>query len=95
MAMRRVFKGLAIALAALVVVALLAVTGLWWWSGSEGSLAWVLARIERTQPVTAEGVRGSLRSGLRIHRLTWERTACRCKPTTSTSRGNRSHCSAA
>jgi translocation and assembly module TamB len=73
MAMQRVLKGLAIAVAALFVVALLAVTGLWWWSGSEGSLAWVLARIERTQPVTAEGVRGSLRSGLRIHRLTWEK----------------------
>jgi translocation and assembly module TamB len=71
--MRRVFKVLAAAIAVLIVALLLAVAGLWWWSGSEGSLAWVLERVQRTQPVTAEGVRGSLRSGLRIHRLTWEK----------------------
>jgi translocation and assembly module TamB len=48
------------------------VAGIWVWSGSEGSLDWVLQRIARTQPITAEGVRGSLRSGLRVQRLAWE-----------------------
>jgi len=46
--------------------------GLWWWSGTEGSLAWSLERLGRWQPVVAEGVSGSLRSGLRIKRLSWE-----------------------
>jgi translocation and assembly module TamB len=73
MAMRRVLKGLAFALAALVGALLLATAGLWWWSGTESSLAWVLERVQRSQPVTAEGVRGSLRSGLRVHRLAWEK----------------------
>jgi translocation and assembly module TamB len=73
MTIHRVLKVLAIALAALLAAMVLAAAGLWWWSGSEGSLAWVLERVGRSQPVTAEGVRGSLRSGLRIHRLTWEK----------------------
>jgi translocation and assembly module TamB len=73
MAMRRALKGLVIALAALLAALLLAAAGLWWWSGSEGSLAWVLERVGRSQPITAEGVRGSLRSGLRVHRLAWEK----------------------
>jgi translocation and assembly module TamB len=75
--MQRVVKALVIALTALVAALLLAAAGLWWWSGSEGSLAWVLERIQRSQPVTAEGVRGSLRSGLRIHRLTWDKDGLR------------------
>jgi translocation and assembly module TamB len=54
-----------------LLVALLAAS-LWWWSGSEGSLDWVLQRISRTQPLTAEGVQGSLRSGLRAQRVAWD-----------------------
>ena len=51
---------------------LLAAGGLWWWTGSEGSLAWMLRQIARTQPLRAEGVRGSLRSGLHADRLQWQ-----------------------
>jgi len=64
---------LAAALMALIALVLSIVAGLWWWSGSEGSLEWVLRRIARSQPLTAEGVRGSLRSGLHVQRLAWER----------------------
>jgi len=58
---------------ALIVLVLSTVAALWWWSGTEGSLEWVLQRITRSQPITAEGVRGSLRSGLHLGRLAWER----------------------
>jgi translocation and assembly module TamB len=61
------------AILALIVLLLAAVAGLWWWSGTEGSLEWVLRRIARSQPLTAEGVKGSLRSGLHVQRLVWER----------------------
>jgi hypothetical protein len=45
-----------LAAAVLVLLALL-MAGLWWWSGTEGSLAWVLHRIGQTQPLQAEGAR--------------------------------------
>jgi translocation and assembly module TamB len=57
---------------ALIVLVLSAVAALWWWSGREGSLEWALRRIARSQPLTAEGVQGSLRSGLHVRRLVWE-----------------------
>lgn len=54
----------------LVVVALL--VGAWMWAGSEGSARWALAQLAaRGVPITAEGVQGSLRGGLRIDRLAW------------------------
>ncbi|HXE49149.1 MAG TPA: hypothetical protein VN663_12315, partial [Ramlibacter sp.] len=63
---------LAAVLMTLIVLVLSAVAALWWWSGSEGSLEWVLRRIARSQPLTAEGVQGSLREGLHVKRLAWE-----------------------
>jgi translocation and assembly module TamB len=58
---------------AAILLILSTIAGLWWWSGREGSLEWVLRRIARSQPLTAEGVQGSLRSGLHVRRLVWER----------------------
>ena len=55
----------------LVLAVVLAVAGLWWWSGTEGSAAWVLQQAARRQPFVAEGVTGSLRRGLRAQRLEW------------------------
>ncbi|MFC5498026.1 translocation/assembly module TamB domain-containing protein [Caenimonas terrae] len=66
-------RALAIGLLVVLMVLVLLSGGLWWWSGTEGSLAWALERVGRWQPVVAEGVSGSLRSGLRIQRLVWER----------------------
>lgn len=59
-------------LAVLVILLTLSAGGVWWWSGTDGSLAWVLGRIGRSQPLVAEGVSGSMRSGLQINRLVWE-----------------------
>jgi translocation and assembly module TamB len=64
---------LAAVLMALIVLIFSTIAGLWWWTGTEGSLEWVLRRIARSQPLTAEGVQGSLREGLHVQRLAWER----------------------
>jgi translocation and assembly module TamB len=69
----RDFHPWAAVLLALLVLLFSSLAGLWWWSGTEGSLEWVLRRIARTQPLTAEGVRGSLRSDMQVQRLAWER----------------------
>jgi translocation and assembly module TamB len=57
---------------ALALLLLLAAAGLWWWAGQEGSLEWTLRRLARGQPLEAQGVQGSLRSGWRIERLAWQ-----------------------
>ena len=69
----RAFRALAGTLAVLVILLTLVAGGLWWWSGTDGSLAWLLQRVGRSQPLVAEGVSGSMRSGLKVKRLTWER----------------------
>jgi translocation and assembly module TamB len=53
----------------LLLVLLLAFSAFWWWSGTEGSLATALRWATRTQPVTAEGVTGSLRAGGQVQTL--------------------------
>ena len=70
--LHRGLRELVFLLAGLVGLLLLAAGGLWWWSGSEGSLAWTLRQVARFQPLTAEGVHGSLREGLHIERLHWQ-----------------------
>jgi translocation and assembly module TamB len=59
----------------LAVIALLAcaAAGLWWWAGTDGSLQWALRRAASSQPLTVEDASGTLRTGLRVKRLTWER----------------------
>src|SRR5688572_13601929 len=68
----RGLKGLAKLVAMVVALLVLLAAGLWWWTGTEGSAAWTLKQLARYQPVTAEGVQGALRSGLRARRLSWE-----------------------
>ncbi|APW39834.1 hypothetical protein RD110_23695 [Rhodoferax koreense] len=46
--------------------------GLWWWTGSDTSLATVLRFAAQRQPIQAEGVSGSLRGGGKIARLQWQ-----------------------
>ncbi|HVE53159.1 MAG TPA: DUF490 domain-containing protein, partial [Ramlibacter sp.] len=55
----------------------LAAAGIWWWAGQEGSLEWVLQRVAKGGPLQSEGVRGSLRRGWHIQRITWERDGLR------------------
>lgn len=64
-------------LLALGLLIVLAGAGLWWWAGQEGSLETVLRRVAQGQPLEAEGVEGSLRSGWRIKRLAWDKDGLR------------------
>lgn len=66
---RRWPKALAAFALGLLLVLLVALGSLWWWSGTEGSLATALRWATRTQPVTAEGVSGSLRAGGEVQTL--------------------------
>jgi translocation and assembly module TamB len=65
-------KALALGIAGLMALLVLAVAGLWWWTGTPQSLDWALKYVARSQPLTAEGVRGSLRSGFQARHLQWE-----------------------
>jgi translocation and assembly module TamB len=60
-----------------IVLVLLLAAGLWWWSGTEGSLDWTLRQLARRFPITAEGVTGSLREGLRVQKLVWDKDGLR------------------
>jgi translocation and assembly module TamB len=46
---------------------------LWWWAGTDDSLAWALRQLSARQPVVVEEARGSLRTGVRAARVTWAR----------------------
>ncbi|TFZ00218.1 translocation/assembly module TamB domain-containing protein [Ramlibacter humi] len=67
----RALKWIAGSLFALVVLAVVLVAAIWWWAGTEGSARFALEQVAKRQPITAEGVTGSLRHGLRIERLAW------------------------
>lgn len=67
----RALKWIAGSLLALVVLVVALVAAVWWWAGTEGSARFALEQLARRQPVTVEGVTGSLRHGLRIERLAW------------------------
>jgi translocation and assembly module TamB len=67
----RLLRWILALLAGLVLLVVLAAAGLWWWAGTEGSAQWALEQLARRQPVTAEGVTGSLRRGMRAGRIAW------------------------
>lgn len=69
---RRWTRALAAFIAALLLVLLLALVSVWWWSGNEGSLASALRWAGRAQPLSAEGVSGSLRAGGQVQTLRWQ-----------------------
>lgn len=69
---RRWRKAVAAACSAMVLALLLALAGLWVWSGTEGSLASALRWAGRAQPLSAEGVSGSLRAGGQVQTLRWQ-----------------------
>lgn len=70
-------KVLAAVFAALVLLAVLAVAGLWWWAGTDGSLATGLRWAAKYQSLAAEGASGSLRAGGRVERLAWRQDGLR------------------
>ena len=61
-----------LAVGRVVTLALLALGALWWWAGTEGSLATAIRWIGPSLPLTAERVTGSLRSAGHIDRLMWQ-----------------------
>ena len=60
------------ALSILLLLAVLATGTLWWWAGTDGSLATSLRWIAHYQPLTAQGATGSLRAGGQIEKLVWQ-----------------------
>ena len=62
--MKRVLKFIGLFIVAVVLLLVLAAAGLWWWAGTQSSLDWALERIARSQSMQADGVQGSLRTGL-------------------------------
>lgn len=77
----RILRWLGGWLLGLFLLLVLAVAALWWWAGTEGSLDWTLQRLARSQPLTAEGARGSLRSGIHVDRLAWKEDGLRAEAT--------------
>jgi translocation and assembly module TamB len=70
--MRRLIRWLLGGFFAVALLLVLAVGGLWWWAGTEGSLQWALGQLSARQPVVVEGARGSLRTGVQAQRLAWQ-----------------------
>ena len=64
-------------LVGLAMVLVVAAAGLWWWSGQEGSLEWLLKRIASGGALQGEGVRGALRGRWTMDRVVWERDGLR------------------
>ena len=74
---RRRLRAAAWAAGSVVTLAVAATGGAWWWAGTDGSLATALGWIARSQPLGAEGVTGSLRTGGRIEQLVWQQNGLR------------------
>ena len=74
---RRWLRAIAWAAGSVVVLAVAATAGAWWWAGTDGSLATALNWIARTQPLSAERVTGSLRAGGHVDQLVWQQDGLR------------------
>lgn len=68
---RRWFKKLASTAGGVVALALGATGALWWWAGTDGSLAAALNWVEASQPLRAKNASGSLRAGGHVDELHW------------------------
>ena len=71
--MKRLMKFIGIIVAMAVALLVIAATALWVWTGTQSSLDWTLERIAKSQSMKAEGVQGSLRTGLKAKHLAWEK----------------------
>ncbi|UUZ64826.1 hypothetical protein LP417_08290 [Polaromonas sp. P1-6] len=68
---RRWLKTVALAGGAILSLGVLATSALWWWAGTDGSLATALRWVAQSQPLSAERATGSLRSGGHVGQLIW------------------------
>ncbi|MDO8280027.1 MAG: DUF490 domain-containing protein, partial [Burkholderiaceae bacterium] len=75
----RWMKGVAGAALLCGMLLVVAAAAVWVWAGSEGSLSTALQWAARLQPVTAEGISGSLRAGGSVRLLQWENAALRVR----------------
>ncbi|RYX94390.1 MAG: DUF490 domain-containing protein [Comamonadaceae bacterium] len=64
-------KVLAAVLGSLLLLLVLAIGALWWWAGTDGSLATGLRWAAKSQPLSSQRATGSLRAGGHVDRLTW------------------------
>ncbi len=69
---RRWLKATAWTAAGLVTLAVGTTGALWWWAGTEGSLAQGLGWASKSQPLTFSEATGSLRAGGHIDQLRWQ-----------------------
>ena len=74
---RRWLRATAWTAGSVVVLAVTATGGAWWWAGTDGSLATALGWIARSQPLSAERITGSLREGGRVEQLVWQQDGLR------------------
>ena len=68
---RRWLKAAAWASGSVLGLAVGATGGLWWWAGTDGSLATTLRWLEGSQPLQAQNATGSLRAGGHVDALHW------------------------
>ncbi len=66
-------KKLVSILAGLIAVLIGATAVLWWWAGTDGSLATALRWVEPWQPLRAQNSSGSLRAGGHVDSLSWQK----------------------
>ena len=69
---RRVLRTLGKTIIGAAALAVGATAALWWWTGTDDSLATALYWAGRAQPLVANGVSGSLRAGGHIDQLQWQ-----------------------
>ncbi|GBU14671.1 hypothetical protein AwPolaro_00490 [Polaromonas sp.] len=76
---RRWLKIAAFTSGSLVTLAVAGTGALWWWAGTDSSLATVLHYAGNYQPLTTQGVSGSLRRGGHIEQLQWQQNGLSVK----------------
>ena len=69
----RWLRAFAMGAVTIAIILIACVAGLWWWAGTDGSLARVLTWAGQSQPLSFERASGSLRAGGRVEQLAWER----------------------
>ena len=74
---RRGGRWLAAALLGVLAALLAAIGTLWWWAGTDGSLATALRWAGARLPLHAEAATGSLRAGGTVQRLVWSQDGLR------------------
>ena len=73
----RWLRAFALTVGGFVSLTVAALSALWWWAGSEGSLASTLRWLSQSQPLLAARATGSLRAGGHVDQLLWQKDGLR------------------